>query len=146
MNKKKDSVAHPVDVYVGKRLRQKRLENGISQDELANSVGLTFQQIQKYEKGLNRVSSSKLFDFANFLKTDIKYFFDGLSNDYNTQGASSEMNKNSYYLNDSSIAEYGASAVSTSDAEINDLVSAYKSIKNHQIRRSVMNIIRKLNS
>lgn len=56
------------------RLRKKRQDLGVSQETLANVVDLTFQQIQKYEKGLNRISCSKLHDFAKFLKTDIKYF------------------------------------------------------------------------
>ena len=58
---------HHVDLHVGKKLKQKRLERGISQDDLAGSVNLTFQQVQKYEKGVNRVSASKLYDFAKFL-------------------------------------------------------------------------------
>ena len=58
---------HHVDLHVGKKLKQKRLERGISQDDLAGSVNLTFQQVQKYEKGVNRVSASRLYDFAKFL-------------------------------------------------------------------------------
>jgi transcriptional regulator with XRE-family HTH domain len=69
---------HPVDVHVGYRLRLKRQEKRISQEELGNFAGVTFQQIQKYEKGDNRISCSRLVEFARFLNTDISYFFEGL--------------------------------------------------------------------
>ena len=68
---------HPVDRQVGQHLRLARLTQGMSQGDLAKSVGLTFQQIQKYEKGSNRVSASKLFEFAKTLKVEVSYFFEG---------------------------------------------------------------------
>ena len=78
-----DKNIHHVDLYVGERLKQKRLERGISQDDLAGSVNLTFQQVQKYEKGVNRVSASKLYDFSKFLNTNIYYIiYLYFSNDY----------------------------------------------------------------
>jgi transcriptional regulator with XRE-family HTH domain len=69
---------HPVDVHVGYRLRLKRQEKHVSQEELGNFAGITFQQIQKYEKGDNRISCSRLVEFARFLGSDISYFFEGL--------------------------------------------------------------------
>jgi transcriptional regulator with XRE-family HTH domain len=69
---------HPVDVHVGARLRLFRIERGMSQTEMAQGVGLTFQQVQKYEKGTNRVSASKLFEFARLLKVPVHAFFAGL--------------------------------------------------------------------
>ncbi|MBN8531826.1 MAG: helix-turn-helix transcriptional regulator [Alphaproteobacteria bacterium] len=69
---------HPVDIHVGKRIRQRRIMLGLSQEILADSVGVTFQQVQKYERGTNRVSSSRLFDVAKTLGTTISYFFEGL--------------------------------------------------------------------
>ena len=66
---------HPVDIHVGERLRAARLVQNLSQTDLAKAVGLTFQQIQKYEKGTNRVSASKLFEFAKFLNVEVSYFF-----------------------------------------------------------------------
>ncbi|PZO05675.1 MAG: XRE family transcriptional regulator [Alphaproteobacteria bacterium] len=70
---------HPVDRHVGRRVCEKRLALGYNQSDLGRALGLTFQQIQKYEKGTNRVSASKLWDIARFFKVDIGYFFDGLA-------------------------------------------------------------------
>ncbi len=70
---------HPVDVHVGKRIRQRRWMNGTTQQQLAESVGIKFQQIQKYETGMNRVSASRLWDIANVLHVPVSFFFDGLT-------------------------------------------------------------------
>lgn len=70
---------HPVDRHVGRRVCEKRISLGYNQSDLGRALGLTFQQIQKYEKGANRISASKLFDIANFFKVDIGYFFEGLT-------------------------------------------------------------------
>jgi len=69
---------HPVDVHVGKRIRQRRWMNGTTQQQLAEAVGIKFQQIQKYETGMNRVSASRLWDIANVLAVPVSFFFDGL--------------------------------------------------------------------
>lgn len=69
---------HPVDVHVGKRIRQRRWMIGITQQQLADSVGIKFQQIQKYETGMNRVSASRLWDISRTLGVEIGFFFDGL--------------------------------------------------------------------
>lgn len=72
---------HPVDVHVGNRLRQRRSLLGMSQTALARAVGLTFQQVQKYERGANRMGASRLFEFAAVLDVPVTYFFDELSAD-----------------------------------------------------------------
>lgn len=69
-------MAHSVDVHVGMRMRQRRSLLGMSQTALADAVGLTFQQIQKYERGSNRMGSSRLFEFAKVLDVPVTYFFD----------------------------------------------------------------------
>lgn len=69
---------HPVDVHVGKRIRQRRWMVGITQQQLAEGVGIKFQQIQKYETGMNRVSASRLWDIAEALEVPVGFFFDGL--------------------------------------------------------------------
>ena len=71
-------MAHPVDEHVGKRLRQRRWLVGMTQQQLAEHVGIKFQQIQKYETGANRVSASRLWDIASTLDVSINFFFDGL--------------------------------------------------------------------
>jgi len=74
-------VKHPVDVHVGKRIRHRRWMVGMTQQQLADSVGIKFQQIQKYETGMNRVSASRLWDIARTLGVAIGFFFDGLDKD-----------------------------------------------------------------
>jgi transcriptional regulator with XRE-family HTH domain len=68
--------SHPVDVHVGARMRQRRSLLGMSQTAVGDAVGLTFQQIQKYECGSNRIGSSRLFEFAKILDVPVSYFFD----------------------------------------------------------------------
>jgi transcriptional regulator with XRE-family HTH domain len=71
---------HFVDIHVGSQLRIKRLAMGVSQADLALQAGVTFQQIQKYEKGTNRLSASKMFILAKRLGVEPSYFFEGLEN------------------------------------------------------------------
>ncbi len=70
---------HPVDAHVGKRIRHRRWMVGMTQQQLADKVGIKFQQIQKYETGMNRVSASRLWDIADTLGVQIAFFFEGLS-------------------------------------------------------------------
>jgi len=77
-------MAHPVDLYVGARLRIRRKVLGLSQTQLAEALGITFQQIQKYERGANRISASKLYEAARLLQSPVSYFFEGL--DETSQG------------------------------------------------------------
>jgi transcriptional regulator with XRE-family HTH domain len=78
----------PVDVHVGQRLRQARLLAGLSQDELGAGVGVSFQAVQKYEHGENRLSASRLFRAAKLLDRPISFFFDDLENDARTSDSS----------------------------------------------------------
>ncbi len=68
--------SHPVDVHVGSRMRQRRTLLGMSQTKVGDAVGLTFQQVQKYERGSNRIGSSRLYEFAKVLDVPVSYFFD----------------------------------------------------------------------
>ena len=111
-------MAHPVDEHVGKRLRQRRWLVGMTQQQLAEHVGIKFQQIQKYETGANRVSASRLWDIASTLDVSINFFFDGLQ------------------------AEKGAKIQSDAmpsdlmgDKEALDLVRSYYAIPENQRRR-----------
>jgi transcriptional regulator with XRE-family HTH domain len=70
---------NPIDVHVGTRIRLRRTLLGMSQERLAEAIGLTFQQVQKYEKGANRVSSSRLFDLSHILDVQLSYFFDDMA-------------------------------------------------------------------
>ncbi len=71
-------MSHPVDVHVGKKIKQVRRMRRLSQTDVANQLNLSFQQIQKYEIGSNRVSASRLYELAKVLSVPISYFFDGL--------------------------------------------------------------------
>ena len=71
-------VPHSIDLHVGERVRARRKELGVSQADLGKAVELTFQQIQKYERGSNRISASKLHQMSQFLKVPVSYFYDGL--------------------------------------------------------------------
>lgn len=67
---------HPIDVHVGKRLRLRRSIMGMSQDTIGKAIGVSFQQIQKYERGINRMGSSRLYEFSKLLEVPISYFFE----------------------------------------------------------------------
>ncbi|MDQ7080524.1 MAG: helix-turn-helix transcriptional regulator [Paracoccaceae bacterium] len=69
---------HPVDVHVGKRIRHRRWMVGMTQQQLGEAVGIKFQQIQKYETGMNRVSASRLWDIAHAMDVPVSFFFEGL--------------------------------------------------------------------
>jgi len=84
---------HHVDRHVGSLIRAKRKALRMSQEELAAALGLTFQQIQKYERGTNRVSSSKLYEIAQKLDTPLPAFFEGLDGSTGAAGATGEITR-----------------------------------------------------
>ena len=72
---------HPIDVHVGQRIRRRRWMLGMTQQQLGTAVGIKFQQIQKYETGMNRVSASRLYDIAQALDVAVAFFFEGINED-----------------------------------------------------------------
>lgn len=74
---------NPIDLHVGGRVRMRRKMVALSQDQLADALGLTFQQVQKYERGANRISASKLYQIAKTLQVPVSFFFDGLADPMN---------------------------------------------------------------
>ena len=82
---------HPVDVHVGKRIRHRRWMAGTTQQQLAEKVGIKFQQIQKYETGMNRVSASRLWDIARVLNVPVSFFFEGLDAQPTAEGVNNDM-------------------------------------------------------
>lgn len=100
-------MTNDIDLHVGKRLRRRRRLLGLTQQQLAESVGIRFQQIQKYECGANRVSASRLFELAESLDVPVQYFYEGLSQ------------------RDESPSETGLSADILSQKETMDLIRAY---------------------
>ncbi len=82
-----DGAPNPIDRHVGNRVRQRRRLLGMSQEKLGEALGLTFQQVQKYERGANRIGASRLFDLSNILDVPVGFFYDDM--DEATIGASS---------------------------------------------------------
>ena len=78
---------HPVDVHVGKRIRHRRWMVGMTQQQLAGKVGIKFQQIQKYETGMNRVSASRLWEISESMDVPVSFFFDGITTDVSAQNS-----------------------------------------------------------
>jgi transcriptional regulator with XRE-family HTH domain len=77
MSKPKTKTPNPIDKHVGSRLRMRRMMLGMSQEKLGEAFGLTFQQVQKYEKGMNRISASRLQQAAQILDVSVPFFFEG---------------------------------------------------------------------
>jgi len=94
-NKKKPN---PIDVHVGSRLRLRRNMLGISQEKLGESLGITFQQIQKYEKGSNRVGASRLQAIASILDVPVSFFFEDAPGSEQAGGGFSEENSTNYVV------------------------------------------------
>jgi transcriptional regulator with XRE-family HTH domain len=114
-------VKHPVDTHVGKRIRHRRWLVGMTQQQLAEKVGIKFQQIQKYETGMNRVSASRLWDIAEALSVPVAYFFEGVN------GAEAEAQ--------TSAAAQGLPGDLLADKEALELVRSYYAIPENQRRR-----------
>lgn len=111
-------MAHPVDIHVGKRVRHRRWLIGMTQQQLAEKVGIKFQQIQKYETGANRISASRLWDIADSMDVPVSFFFEGLAE-----------------ADNSSAAETSVPTDLMGDKEALDLIRSYYSIPENQRRR-----------
>ena len=114
---------HKVDIHVGQKLRQRRWLIGMTQQKLAELVGVKFQQIQKYETGANRVSASRLWDISEALEVPVAHFFEGM------EGIDDRTNDNSQD------GATKAPADLLNDKEAMDLVRSYYAIPEHQRRR-----------
>ena len=112
---------HPVDIHVGKRIRHRRWLVGMTQQQLAESVGIKFQQIQKYETGANRVSASRLWDIAASMDVDVAFFFEGVDAAQGQDAAQAPAR--------------GGPADLLGDKEALDLVRSYYAIPENQRRR-----------
>lgn len=128
----------PVDVHVGQRLRQRRTLLGMSQEKLGEAVNLTFQQIQKYERGANRIGASRLFQLGQVLDVSVSYFFEDMPGevtktrgDYAAPDATAELE-----------------AVQTADPmarrETLELVRAYYKIEDPKVRKRVFELTKSI--
>ncbi len=110
---------HPVDIQVGRRARERRTLEGMSQTAVAERLGLTFQQLQKYERGHNRISASKLYELANIFDVPVAYFYEGMEASKDAPSRDETLTKR----------------------ETLELVKAYYSISDPAVRDSIRGVI-----
>jgi transcriptional regulator with XRE-family HTH domain len=121
--------AHPTDVHVGKRVRMRRLMCGLSQTALGDALGLTFQQVQKYEKGKNRMGASRLQHISQILQVPAKFFFEGMPPDGRQHDPQTSAPSAQY------VSDYLASK------EGLQLTKAFLAIADTRLRRSIVNLV-----
>ncbi|HKF74226.1 MAG TPA: helix-turn-helix transcriptional regulator [Stellaceae bacterium] len=126
---RKDHDAHPIDIYVGGRMRLRRIQLGLSQGALASKIGVSFQAVQKYESGDIRISASRLYDVAHVLEVSPAFFFEGYPDGI--------VAKN--------IAEEISPASETFDRrEVMSLIRGYYGIRDRQLQADILRLISKL--
>ena len=135
---------HPTDVRVGRLLRERRLELGISQERLGGLLGVTYQQVQKYERGTNRIGSSRLHELCKILGVQANYFFDeppSLDQPPDVHGADGPA------LAEPAPTRFDLSAAPLEDTEareVRELVEAFAMIGDSEIRRRILDLARTL--
>ena len=122
---------NPTDKYVGSRVRMRRLMLSMSQEKLGEKLGLTFQQVQKYEKGTNRIGASRLQHIAQILKVPVAFFFEGVSGKQSEDG-----------LSKAAVADYVSDFLSSSDGLA--LTKAFTNIKDSKLRRRVVDLVEEI--
>ena len=127
--------ANPIDMHVGMRVRMRRMLLGMSQEKLGELLGLTFQQVQKYEKGVNRIGASRLFDLSNVLEVPVQYFFD----DVPGNGASLTVVDG---FREPTADTYVADVLGSRDGL--ELNKAFGRIASPRVRRSIVDLVRSL--
>jgi transcriptional regulator with XRE-family HTH domain len=132
---KKKGRANFVDENVGMQLRQRRSLLGMSQEKLAEQVGITFQQIQKYENGANRVSASRLYEFSKVLDIPISFFFEGSSK-------ANDRKDFSFAENDQSPFEGPEDVMNRK--ETLELIRVYYSIENPKLRKDLFKLVKSM--
>ena len=130
---------NPIDVHVGQRIRQRRTLMGMSQEKLGEALGLTFQQVQKYERGANRVGSSRLFDLARVLEVPIAYFFEDMEASVAAKSPSRLMG-----VSESRMPTYEGEPDPLARRETLELVRAYYRIDEVSVRKRVFELTKAL--
>lgn len=132
----------PIDVHVGSRIRLRRTLLGMSQERLGEALGLTFQQVQKYERGVNRVGASRLYDLSRVLDVPISFFFD----DMPMGGGSVSFAQRNQGVGEPGQEPFGGAAGLPADLmqqrETLELVRAYNRIQDPAIRKRVFDLIK----
>lgn len=132
---KKKGRANSIDENVGTQLRQRRALLGLSQEKLAEQVGITFQQIQKYENGANRISASRLYEFSKVLDIPVAFFFEG--SNMNASGAQSGFAENDQ-------AGFEGPEDVMKRKETMELIRVYYSIENPKLRKDLFKLLRSM--
>ena len=130
-----EGLVHPIDRHVGKRIKSRRLIRGLTQEELAAAVYLSFQQVQKYERGANRVSAGRLYELSKALSVPIQYFFDDFE-DENAAGDGADG------LREEHPDFEGVDRIG--DAELSQLVRAFVKLRSLNVRRSFIKLLASL--
>lgn len=128
-------VPNPIDVHVGSRVRLRRMLIGMSQEKLGELLGLTFQQVQKYEKGTNRIGASRLYQIAQFLGVPVQFFFEDLTDDM-AKGRPEEASG----FGERDAAPYVMDFVSS--AEGLELNRSYSRISDPRVRKRILELVR----
>ena len=126
---------NPIDIHVGRRVRQRRTLFGLSQEKLGEAVGLTFQQIQKYERGANRISASRLYELSQVLDVTVPFFFEDMPPEISGK-------KSVLGHSDGIHTEFDP----LTKRETLELVRAYYRIKDPNVRKSMCALIKSLSS
>ena len=121
---------NPVDIHVGKRVRLRRTLLGMSQEKLGEAIGLTFQQVQKYERGTNRIGSSRLYQLSLVLDIPVSYFFEDLPVEI-TKGQPVSLAEDRGFGGDPMV-----------EPETLELVRAYYRITNAQVRKRIFQLVK----
>jgi transcriptional regulator with XRE-family HTH domain len=128
-------VSDPIDVHVGSRVRLRRTLLGLSQERLGEAVGLTFQQIQKYERGANRIGASRMYDLAHVLDVPVSFFFDDMPDDVKQRDAAP--------LNVSDDEDAGGAEPNPLNRrETLELVRAYYRISSARVRKRMFELVK----
>lgn len=135
--RKKTGVPDPIDIYVGGRVKLRRTLLGMSQEVLADAVGLTFQQVQKYERGTNRMGASRLFDISTVLQVPVSYFYEDMPDEIKTRAVDSPVG---FERKKKPTSEHGL----YTKRETLELVRYYYSISNKKTREELVSLIESL--
>ena len=139
-----ESRPSPVDVHVGARIRLRRTLMGMSQERLGDALGLTFQQVQKYERGVNRVGASRLFDLSRILDVPISFFYDNMPESM-AGLAGSQTNVHARPVHGFAEQQEGFGADDTlTKRETLELVRAYYRITDPNVRKRMLDLIKSM--
>ena len=139
----RDGRPSPIDVHVGSRIRLRRTLLGMSQEKLGDALGLTFQQVQKYERGVNRVGASRLFDISRVLDVPISFFFDDMPEGMNEMPMSGPRGRSNGLSEAQEPFGVGLDDQMTK-RETLELVRAYYRITEPTVRKRMFDLIKSL--